>query len=90
MGACLRHVKTIIRNQFFWMNFDFKCSKEERVKENSPNNPIREYNDKTCSSVPQFVSYSHFYKCLIYFLYILTVQTYCSVVTLLGYNPVSY
>ena len=28
MGARLRHVKKIVHDQFFFMNFAFKCSEE--------------------------------------------------------------
>jgi len=28
MGACLRHIETIVRDQFFFMNFAIECSEE--------------------------------------------------------------
>jgi len=33
MGVCLRHVEMIVRDQYFFMNFAFKCSEEGRVRE---------------------------------------------------------
>ena len=51
MGSCLHHVETIVRDQFFFMNFGFKCS-EGRVKEKLTQSFIP-YNGENCSSVPQ-------------------------------------
>ena len=33
MSTCLRHVKAIVCNRFFFTNFTFVCNEEGRVKE---------------------------------------------------------
>ena len=57
MGACLRHIETILCDQFFFMNFTLKCSQEGCVKEKAYpviHSPVYgKYIDEKCSSVPQ-------------------------------------
>ena len=67
MGACLRHVETIVRDRFFFMNFAFKCSQEGRVKEKLTQSSIPLFMVSTMAKIVAlylnwFVSYNRFCK----------------------------
>ena len=65
MSACLRHVETIVRDLFFFINFTFKCSEEGPVKENFAQSSIPLFMVSTMAKIVApylnwFVSYNRF------------------------------
>jgi len=58
MGACLRHVKIIVQDRLFFMNFAFNAVKKDEQRKNYPviHSPVHgKHSGENCSSVPQSV-----------------------------------